>query len=128
MPDMKRVRKRKRNMKLLKGFSLDRENRLMKFTGRNIFCPGVFFFEGDYLPMYEEAYLSLPFQEQNGEKGKMREKNPCISEEQERQKSASAISMKQGNRDKLRSSYSVEFTPVSGMFGKGGRGPHPLPF
>jgi hypothetical protein len=89
-----------------KEFSLTGENRLRKFIGRRISSPRVFFFEGDYLPMYEETYLSLPFQEQ---KGKMRKKNDlCISDRQEKQKNASAISMKQGNRGELRSLFSVK--------------------
>jgi hypothetical protein len=68
-----KVRKSKNDMTSSERFSLAGENRLREFIGRRILSPGVFFFEGDYLPKYEETYLSLPFEEQNGESQNRRE-------------------------------------------------------
>jgi hypothetical protein len=109
VPGMKRVRKRKSDMTSSGKFSLAGENRLREFIGRRILSPGVFFFEGDYLPRYEETCLSLPFEEENGDRSKDHRENTLRVSE------ADTLSMEQGNREKLNFSFSVEFTMVSGL-------------
>jgi hypothetical protein len=131
--NMKRARKRKSDMTSSE-----------EYTGVNIFKQDSLLFEGGYHFLYEEACISLPFRKQNGEnqdkrenyqentlgsseadtlageRGKMREN--CMGKKNnldggERQKSVFLNSMKPENRGKLSFSYSVEFAPVSGLFG-----------
>jgi hypothetical protein len=119
---MKRARKKKSDM-----------TQSEEYTGRRVFEQKDLLFEGGCHPLYEEKCLFLRFRKQNGEKrgrsknhhentlrnsgththsgkkGKMREKNNL------QQKDTSAISLKPGNRKKVRFSFSVEFTTVSGL-------------
>jgi hypothetical protein len=123
-----------------------------EYTEVNIFKQESLLFERGCHPFYEGRGLSLSFRKQNGEnqdkrenyqentlrssatdiligqRGKRREnyiRDKSNLDGQKRQKSASGTVLKPENRRKLSSSYSVEFTRVSGL---SGRGPHPLPF
>jgi hypothetical protein len=112
-----KLRKRKSDMTSSERFSLAGENRLREFIGRRILSPGVFFFEGDYLPVYEEIYLSLPFQRENGKK---RDRS---KDHQENTLRISEVDTLIGQRRKMRENC-MKKKSVSGW----GRGPHPLPF